>query len=311
MPKFYDRKVIIHKVETTEGTDAAPAVAADAILTRNYAPNVLEMDTRTRNLDLPYFGARPQIPVNLRRGATFEIDMAGSGTAATPPAWMKLNRIAGFDAGVAGASSVIQTPISAAIPSASQWAWIDDLLLKTVGARASMGIRVEDDEFPFFTYTVLGRAPLGGESEAAPGTPVYTPWKEPVLASTENTTFTLDGYALPLRRMELDSNNDLAFRSLIGPQDRVTWRNRAWGGRILGELPNLATKNYFGNVRTGATMPLSLIHGNVAGNIVQIAAPKLQIVGIDTPEEDGILMLALDVILQPSAGNDEIVFTTS
>lgn len=311
MPKFYDRKVILQKIEPTEGTDAAPAVATDAILTRNYTPNVLEMDTRTRNLDLPYFGARPQIPVNLRRGATFEVDMAGSGTAITAPAWMKLNRIAGFDAGVPGASSVIQKPISTGIVSASQWAYVDDLLLKTVGARASMGVRMEDDEFPFFTYTVLGRAPLAGESEAVPGAPVHTAWKEPVLASTENTTFTLDGYALPLRRMELDSNNDLAFRSLIGPQDRVTWRNRAWGGRILGELPNLATKNFFTNIRSGATVALSVIHGTATGNIVKIDAPEVQIVGIDTPEEDGILMVALDVILRPSAGNDEIVFTSS
>jgi hypothetical protein len=59
-------------------------------------------------------------------------------------------------------------------------------------------------------------------------------------------------------------------------------------------------------------MVMTLIHGNVAGNIVQVSAPKVQIVGIDTPEEDGCVMLAMDVILQPStAGNDEIIFTTS
>jgi hypothetical protein len=59
-------------------------------------------------------------------------------------------------------------------------------------------------------------------------------------------------------------------------------------------------------------MALSLIHGTVAGNIVSIAAPKVQIVNIDVPEEDGIIMVSMDVILQPTAaGNDEITLTSS
>lgn len=312
MTKFYDRKVILQKIETTEGTDASPVVGADAILTRDYAPNVFDMDTRTRNLDLPWFGARPVIPINLRRGATFNVDLAGAGTATGVPAWMKLNRLAGFDAGVVGASSVVQTPISASIPSATHWAYLDNLLLKAIGARANVGIRIEDDEFPYFAYTVLGRAPsTGGETESSPAGPTLTAWKDPVVASTENTTFSLDGFALPLRRLELNSNNDLAFRSLIGPVDRVTWRNRAWGGTILGELPDLASKDYFQKLRPGTTMVLSVTHGTAAGNIVSIAAPKVQITSIDLPDEDGIMMLSLGVILQPNAGNDEITFTSS
>lgn len=311
MTKFFDKKVILQKIETTEGTDAAPVVATDAILTRNYTPNVLEMDRKERNIEVPFFGAKPVIPVALRRGATFEIEMAGAGTATGVPAWMKMNRIAGFDAGVVGASSVVQTPISSSIPSATHWAYIDNLLMQTIGARASMGIRVEDDEIPYFTYTLLGRAPTSLASEATPGTPVVTAFKDPVLASTENTTFLLDGFALPLRRLELDANIDLNYRSLIGPQDRVNWRNRAWGGRILGELPDLTAKDYFAKVRPGTTMAMAMTHGNVAGNIVKVDAPKLQIVGVDTPEEDGNLMLALDVILQPNAGNDELIITSS
>jgi hypothetical protein len=312
MAKFYDKKVILQKIETTEGTDAAPTVTTDAILTRNYTPNFVEMERRERNIEVPYFGAKPATPVKLQRGATFEVEMAGAGaTATTVPAWMKLNRIAGFDAGVPGASNVVQTPISTSIPSATHWSYIDNLLMQTIGARASMGIRVEDDEIPFFTYTVRGRAPTALASEAVPGSPTVTAFTTPMLACTENTTFLLDTFAAPLRRLELDSNNDLAYRSLIGPLDRVTWRNRAWGGRIVIELPDLTAKDYFAKIRPGTTMALSLTHGVGVGNIVSIAAPKVQILGVDLPEEDGILMASFDVILQPSAGNDEITFTTS
>lgn len=307
MAKKYDRKVILNKIEGVEGTDSAPVVATDAILTRNYQPNVLEMDTRTRPLELPYFGARPEVPVMLRRGATFEIDMAGSGTAGTAAAWQTMNRICGFAAPtIVASTSATQAPITDAIPSASHWAYIDNLLLKTVGARASMGIRVEDDEFPFFTYTLLGSAPQTLAEEAAPGNPVLTAYKDPLLATQGNTTFQLDGYALPLRRLELDENADLQFRSLIGVSDRTNIRGRRWAGRILGELPDLSAKDYFTKVRAGTTMALSLVHGVTAGNIVEITAPKVQITGIDVPEEQGVAMVALDVILLPNAGNDEI-----
>jgi hypothetical protein len=310
MAKFFDRKVILQKIETVEGTDAAPVVATDAIQTRNYAPNLFQMDVKVRNLDIPFFGARPEIPTNLRRGAVFEIEMAGGGAAITIPPWMKVNRIAGFDPGVAGASSVVQTPISAAIPSATHYAWIDNLLTPTIGARASMGIRVVDQDFPFFTYTVLGRAPPVLHTESAPGVPVVTPFQTPVLANSANTTFMLDGFALPLRSLNLDNNNALIYRTLIGPPDKVIWTNRRWAGTIVAELPDLTAKNYFSYVPIGTTMALQLIHGTVAGNIVQIDAPKVQIVGYQLPNENGIVMIQLDVILQANAGNDEILITS-
>jgi hypothetical protein len=311
MAKYFDKKVILQKIETTEGTDAAPVVGSDAILTRNYRPTVIDTDRKERNVEVPYFGAKPALMSGFRRGADFEIEIAGGGTATTVPPWMKVNRIAGFDAGVAGGSNVVQTPISSSVPSATHWAYLDNLQLQAVGCRASMGIHFADDEIPYFSYTVRGRAPTALAAEATPGTPVVTAFQNPLIASSENTTFTLDGFSLALRSLDLDANNDLVFRSLIGPTDRMIWRNRSWGGRILGELPDLTAKDYFAKMRPGTTMAMSLTHGATAGNIVNFAAPKVQIVGVDLPEEDGIVMLALDVILQPNAGNDELIITSS
>lgn len=312
MSKFFDKKVILQKIETTEGVDAAPVVGTDAILTRNYRPVFIETDRKERNIETQYFGAKPALMSGYRRGADFEVEIAGGGaTATTVPAWMKLNRIAGFDAGVAGASNVVQTPISSSIPSATHWAFIDNLQMQATGCRASMGIHFADDEIPYFSYTVRGQAPTALAAEVTPGTPTVSAFANPMIASTQNTTFTLDTYALPLRSLDLDSNNDLVFRSLIGPQDRMIWRNRAWGGRILGELPDLSAKDYFAKVRPGTTMVMALTHGSGTGNIVAFNAPKVQIVGVDLPDEDGQLMIALDVILLPNAGNDEITITTS
>jgi len=316
MAKSYDQKAVLFKAEVTEGTDSVPTGAANSFRTLDYTPTFMEADQRVRNIDVPYFGAKPTLLYNLRRGANFGIEMAGAGTATGIPAWMVLNQMAGFGAGTAGASSVVQT---GGVPrSFSHYAaFLDEvdisksLILKALGGKSTLGFRLEDDDFPRFNYGYLGRPPQTLAEEGAMPSVTYGGQADPVLASTENTTFTLDGFPLPLRSIELNSNAELAMRSLIGPQDYIAYRNDAWGGTIVGELPSLSAKNYFTSIRPGTTMPLQLIHGTVVGNIVQIDAPKVQISGaVGISEEQGKVMFTMPVSLIPVTGNDEIVFTS-
>jgi hypothetical protein len=312
--KLWEKKVILAKIETVEGTDAAPVVATDAFQVLGYQPNFMDADSKVRNIERPYFGANPVGLTAFKRGATFSMEMHGGGVAAgtTIPPWMKMNRVCGFDAGTVGANNVIQKPITDSIATLTHWAYLDDLLLKTVGARGSVGFRVEDDEYPVFNYRMLGQAPTTLASTAVPGSPTLTGYVTPVLASTDNTTFLLDTYAVPLRRWEMDTNADLQFRSLIGPVDRVQYRDRSWSGEIVIRVPDLATKDYFAKIIPGTTMAASLTHGTAAGNIVKIDAPALQITGnVDLSEEGGEIMATLPVTALPVSGNDEVVFTTS
>jgi len=158
--KLWQRKTILAKIETTEGTDAAPVVGSDALQVLDYTPNFIDADGKVRNIERPYFGARPVGLTALKRGASFSMEMHGGGTAITVPPWMKVNRVCGFDAGVVtGGISVVQTPITDNIVTLTHWAYLDDLLIKTIGARGSVGFKIEDDEFPMFNYRILGVAP--------------------------------------------------------------------------------------------------------------------------------------------------------
>lgn len=317
MAKSWDQKVALFKIETTEGVDAVPTGAANAIRTVDYTPTFMTSDNRVRNIDVPYMGAKPSTLYGLRRGANFSVEMSGAGTATGIPAWMILNRAAGFAAGVPGASSVVQSGVAAPASLSHYAAFLDEanaansLLLKALGGKSTLGFSLADDDFPRFNYGYIGRPPQNLAEEAALPSPTYTNQMDPVLASTENTTFTLDGYALALRSIELNSNAELALRSLIGPQDFIAYRNDAWGGTIVGELPSLAAKNYFTNIRPGTMMPMQIVHGTVAGNIVQVDAPKVQINGdVSISEEQGKVMVTMPVALIPNLGNDEIVFTS-
>lgn len=311
--KNFDKKVILYKIEVTEGTDSAPTSAADALKVLGYTPQFMDADGKVRQIEKAFFGADPVLLGAIKRGASFDMEIHGGGTNVTVPPWMKVMRIAGFDAGVVtGANSVVQKPITDGIPSATHWGYIDDLLMTTIGARATVGFTFEDDEYPRFSFSLLGRAPATLAATAVPTNPTITGYVDPVLASTENTTFTLAGFAAPLRRFSLSNNADLQYRSLIGPSDRVNMRNRPWGGQLVIRVPDLAAKDYFANIRPGTTMAASLVHGITAGNIVKVDTPALQISGnVDLSEEGGELMATLPVNALPVTGNDEIVFTTT
>lgn len=310
MTKVWEKKVILQKVEVTEGTDSTPVVATNAFRVLNYQPTFMDADAKVRNIEKAYFGADPVAMANFKRGASFDLEIHGSGAAGTAPQWMELLRYAGFGTPtLVAVTSATQVPITNGIPSASHWGYIDDLLLKTVGARANVGYTIEDDEIPMFNYTLLGRAPATLAEEAVPGAPTISGVTDPIIASSENTTFTLDGYAAPLRRMTMNANVDLQFRSLIGPQDRVRYSGRNWNGQIVIELPDLVTKDYFSKVRPGTTMASSLVHGTTPGNIVTINHPKLQITGnIELSEEQNCVMATIPVTALPNAGNDEVTF---
>lgn len=312
MTKFWEKKVVLLEREVTEGTDPTPVVGTNALRVLNYQPTFMDAEGKVRNLEKAYFGADPTAMARFQRGASWEMEMHGGGAAATVPMWMEPLRVAGFAAPVVVASTSVTLNPTSVVDSATHWGYLDNLLLKTIGGRATMGYRIEDDEFPVFTYNFLGRAPTTLAEEATPGTPVITGVVDPLIASSENSTFLLDGYAAPLRRMTMAMNADLQYRSLIGPQDRVIYRDRSMSGEIVIELPDLTAKDYFSKIRPGTTMASSFVHGAVAGNIVTVTHPKLQITGnVTLSEEQGAVMATLPVTALPDTGNDEVRFVTT
>jgi len=310
----WNSKLILLKAETTEGTDSVPALAADALKVRNFVPTFLDADQKTRTLEKAFFGADPVGLSNLRRGATFDMDWAGGGVAAgtTIPPWMKVLAFCGFGAPLAGANSVTQSPRTSGIPSASFYYYIDDLRVIALGTRGGVGFTFQDDEYPIFSVNLLGAPPASLIDQVTPPAVAPTGYVDPLIASTEVSTFMFDGYAYPLRSWTMSDNAQLSQRSLINPKDRTKYGGRSWSGNLVVRVPDLGVANPFTKIRTGATGAATAVHGTTSGNIVQAAAQGLQITGAPTlSNEDGETMATIPVTALPSAtGNDEIVFTS-
>ena len=106
MPLLTRKRVICAKIETTYGTDAVPTGAANAILIS--APQVMpmEMTLVQRNNIKSYLGNNPQALAAIHAKVTFNVEIAGSGTAGTSPAFGPLLRGCGL------AETIFATPVT-------------------------------------------------------------------------------------------------------------------------------------------------------------------------------------------------------
>lgn len=307
------QKVILFKKEAVYKTDAAPTTGANAALTRNWSAEPLVVDTLDRNLDLPARGRVRSEHTNRRTTFGFELELAGSGAAGTAAPWMEFLEAAGMAAPavVAGISATQRFAAeNAALSSATCHHWMSDQRVRALGSRGTFGFDFTAGRYPFikFDFTGVLPPPPAVDGTAPVGAPDFTRWKDPLEVATENTSFTLDGFALVLKSFSVDANADVKLRNLVGA-NYVNVGNRAMTGRIVGEAPAIGAKNYFSTLDTGAEVAVQLIHGVGAGKVVQVDGNYLEILKITRAEEDDKLMLDISFGLNIRAGADDLVLT--
>jgi hypothetical protein len=304
---------MLFKKEGVYGTDSAPVAATNAVLTRNLNIKPLATDRLERALDIPARGARKTAPANKRMEFTYELELAGSGTAGVAPAWMEHLETCGMEA-----------PTIVAVTSASQkFAAIGAVLSSATvhtyrgsnqrrrgrGARGAItAINFTAGAYPFLGLSMTALLGVTPFDQTALVAPVFTQWKEPLEVSTANTSFTLDGYAAVLRSFVLQDDGEVTLRNLVG-SNYVRRGNHAMKGKIVIEAPDFSTKNYLASLDTGAVIVAQLIHGVGGGKIVQIDAANLQITDINDGAESDVAMYEIDVLLTINNGQDDILIT--
>lgn len=95
MPLLSRKRLILIKSESTYATDSSPA-GTDAVLVRDLEITPLQSDTVDRELIRPYLGASQQLLANTRVEVTFTVELAGSGSAGTAPAFGAALKSCGF-----------------------------------------------------------------------------------------------------------------------------------------------------------------------------------------------------------------------
>lgn len=298
------KRTILAKIEGTYGTDPTPTGSANAILVRNLSITPLNAELASRDLVRPYLGASEQLIASSYVGVEFEVELAGSGTAGTAPAYGPLLRACGMNE-ADGVSDVVYTPESSSFESVTIYYNVDGVLHKVTGARGNFEISIQSGQIPTFKFTFTGL--YNAPTDTAAPSVTYTAFQTPLAANNDNTTgFSLFSYSGALSSLSLNMNNSVTYRTLIGAED-VLLTDRSVSGQVVFEAPTIAEKDFF-TLALGNTLgALDITHGTTAGHKVQIQSSRVDISNPTYQDLNGIHMLQVPLTLVPStAGNDEL-----
>lgn len=302
------KKILLAKVETTYGTDATPTGASNAIQTSDLSITPLAGPTVSRNLDRATLGNDLQIQVGTFVQISFMVEIAGSGTVDTAPAYGPLLEACGFAETINASTSVEYDPVSSSIDSATLYFHHDGQKHAITGARGTVALAMSPGTIPKYSFNFTGL--YSAPSSTADPTADTSAFQTPVPVNNDNmTTFSLHGVSATMIECGLDVACEVVYRNVVG-NESVELIDRAPSGQVTIESPAISTKDWFTTAVNSTTGALQIVHGTVGGNIVQIDAPAVQVISPNYGESDGISTLQMGLSLVPSSGNDEIKITT-
>jgi hypothetical protein len=306
MPLLSRKRLILAKIESSYGTDPTPTGSANAILVRNLEITPLQAETVTRDLIRPYLGNSDQLLAQTRVEVTFEVELAGSGTAGTAPAYGPVLQACGLSQTIVATTSVTYAPVSSSFSSVTLYFHNDGIRHKVTGCRGTFSLNAEVGQIPVIAFTMTGiyNAPT---DETLP-TPTYANQEAPLIFKNGNTSsFSIFSYSGCLQSLSFDIANEVVYRELVGCTKEVLITNRGPNGTAVIEAPLIATKDFFTIANGSSTGSITFLHGTTAGNRVTFTAPQSDIGSPTYSDQDGIQMLNLPYLAIPSSsGNDEL-----
>jgi hypothetical protein len=299
------QRVLLAKEESTYGTDPTPTGSADAILVRSLEISPFQSDVVERELIRGYMGNYETLHASQRVEINFDVEMVGSGSAGTAPAFGPLLKACGNSETIVASTSVTYAPVSSNFDSATLYFFQDGIRQKVTGARGSFSISAEVGQIPTISFNMIGI--YNEPTDVANATPTYQNQAKPVLFKNGNTTSQqLFSYAGAVQSFSFDQSNQSVFRELVGGSKEVQITDRRPNGSIVLEAVTMATKNYFSSITGSDTGNNTFQHGQDAGNIFTFSAPQTDLSGISYSDSDGIQMLNIDYTATPTAsGNDD------
>lgn len=300
-------KALVLKEETTEGTDAVPTAAADALLGYNVDLSPMEGGEYKREYESPFMGARGSVPIDLYQTLSFSVEMTPSGSAGVAPAYAAALRSCGVAQVIVATTSVTFSRVSSGHKSCSIYVWIDGLRYRLINAKGNAKLRWEKGQAPMIDFTFTGFFTLA--TDVANPTPALAAQlaNKPLPVNSVNTpTFTVNGVSLAVRSVTLDLGNKVVARFL--PRgDAVVIEDFEETIAMVVEATTMAAFNPYQLAQAQTDMALSLVHGLGAGKVTTLAVPTLQLGRPGKPQtsEGGIVEWSLMGMPKWTAGNDQ------
>ena len=294
---------MLNKLETTYGTDSTPA-AANAILGTNVTFTPIEGQEVSRDLMLPYMGNQGMTLAGIYGRLEYDVEIAGSGVAGTPSKYSNIIRAAAFAETITATTKVDYTIVEDSIESLSTYFISDKVQHVFVGGQCNIAMNFAPSAIPRYRVTQLGL--LGPVTDIVSMPAVsQTGWVAPLTVSKANTTMSLHGWTAVAESLSIDLGNVLTPRFLIG-DEKIMISDRSVTGTVVVEAKSLSEINWFERALARTRGPLTITHGTVAGNIVEVTAPAVEIGRPTQGQTNGIVNYSLPLSFVPSVGMDEL-----
>jgi hypothetical protein len=304
-PISWKSKIVLVKSEGPDyAVDPAPTGALDAMLLTDVQLQPMEGEEVSRNLELPYMGAQETFVTAVRAVLTGSFELVGSGTAGTPPPWAPMLRACGVAQVVTATTSVEYSPVSDDHESVGIHFWIGPSRHILLGAKGTGVITMNAQGIPVCRVTLTGLFVLPAD-QARPVVDL-SKFQLPQIATKANTPgLTIAGVSFVMRSFELNLNNDVQPRMLVGVE-RIVIVDRNETLRTTVEAVPYAIYNPFQRALLNTRAAVVLEHGTIAGKLVTIRAGQaVQQRPGGLENNQNVVEWSLGFVPLPAAGNDQ------
>ncbi len=300
MPILERKTILVAKQQPTAGTYVEPA-ATDWVEVIDFSAEPLVADVKELELLKKSFGAYPKRLSGYRVKISFSIALAGSGTAGTAPYWGVLERICGMAQTIVAITSVTYSPADASYEMGSLAFYFEGNKHAMRDARGTSSLDVDANGWFTRRYEITG-VYIDPVTATIPAVATL-PRIMPELLLSSNTTFTLHGQACCLKKLSIETGNDIKYRSLMGCVDVLDIAGRMVSGSVEIVAESLTLKNWFTTVKSEAFGILDFTHNSTgtAGKRLAINAPNVQLLNPKYGSYEGIKTLTMDLNIVPTA----------
>lgn len=308
--------IITSKLEDEAGEDAIPTGAANAVLITEMDITPLDAQNIGRNLVRGYFGGSEQLVGPASVKVNFSVELAGSGAAATPPAWgALLQGCAAGEGELTTPARVEYSPVSVGLKTLTHYYYDDGVVHKLLGAMGNCTLSAKVGERPMLKFEIVG---LDGGIAEATATASYSAWKKPVAMTKANVVdITIGasyaagaltgGTVYPSTGLELNLGNVVNFTPMLS-SETVDITDRDSVGSVELELTAAQEVAFMAIVKSNATQSIGFTIGTVSGNKIIVFAPAVQMLSPRKVDLNGKRLIGFDLRFVPNpagAGNDE------
>lgn len=197
-------------------------------------------------------------------------------------------------------------PVTTGLETATIYFYHAGLIHKLLYARGTPRITLSAGAIPYFGFDYTGI--YGGIVDGAMVAATLTGFQDPLGVNNANTGgFRLHGTTnLKLYSLEWMLQNAITYRNIVGAEDTLQ-TGRDPKGSIEIETPLVATFDWVTKVQQNILGAISLTHGTVAGNKINLDAFATSLTNPQDGEQDGEATKKFDLVLPGiEPGNDEI-----